>query len=473
MKEKDISDLISRYEHMLASGKNIYFDADEFDELAEYFEKDNEIETAKEIVNRGLMIHPDSETLILRHAAHLVFDSNYTAALEFLNKRIQSYNLDSFLLKTECFLHLGLYAEAHVLTKNILEQETDELDIALSELGAIYLDAEYYKEAILYLEKSLAYNNANLDVLNDLAYAYETQSDFESIIRVCEQILDIDPYSFNIWTVLGKSYSIEGEYEKAIDAFDFALTLDDNNISVLKLKIHCLMLSGRYDEAIKILQDITAIDVQNETLALSLIDCYISVEEYPSALEEIAKYEEIFGSSTESISKRAYIYFLMGKTDLAVETIGLIAENDIDVAETNIIVGEIYMQAGLLTKADYFLNRALSLKNKDNIEILEKLVSLYIKKEEIVRAIEYQKQIIAQGSSFATLEKLALLYMEGADRESFEMLLDTFSTQELVSFLRLFYPNEPTMPSGADRIYTLNRINDIYESRLLYKNLKF
>ena len=53
MAERDMSDLIARYEQMLVSGKSVYFDADEYDELAEYYDKLDDLDSARDIVVQG------------------------------------------------------------------------------------------------------------------------------------------------------------------------------------------------------------------------------------------------------------------------------------------------------------------------------------------------------------------------------------------------------------------------------------
>ena len=51
----------------------------------------------------------------------------------------------------------------------------------------------------------------NIEVLNDLVYAYETKEDFPNAINTCDRILDSDPYLFEGWMTLGKLYSLQGD----------------------------------------------------------------------------------------------------------------------------------------------------------------------------------------------------------------------------------------------------------------------
>lgn len=471
MEERDITDLLFRYEQMLLTGKSVYFDADEYDDLAEYYDKLDDIETARQIVDLGLSIHPDNESLMLRFGKYLVYDAKYTTALHYLNSRFSSYDFELYLLKIECLLHLDLYAEAYELTAEILNDEDTDLDVILSELGFLYVSAEYYDEAILYFEKSLEYDPNNIDVLNDLAYAYEVKSDFASAIIVCNQILDADPYSVDSWIMLGKLHSLEEDFEKAIDAFDFALALDESNINVLKLKAHCLLLSERSEEAVEMLRECINLSPNESLLYLSLAECYMSLEHYEDVFQSLLAYEELVGETPESMAKKAHVFLLQGQIDEAVEFIDKALNADSDSFDVNMIAGEVYLKLNIPSGAEIFYKKALSLNEDNAEEVLEKLVSVYLRKDELLNAIECQERLFELTESSQSHEKLALLYMENGDKGKFQSTIESFNDESLFSIFSLFYPNEKLVI--PEREMMLFRLGEAYECRLLYKNIKF
>lgn len=474
MKEKDISNLLSRYEQMLISGKNIYFDADEYDELAEYYEKLEDIETAKDIVNLGLKIHPENESLMIRYAKYLVYEADYLVALKYLNTHFNMYDFDLYLLKIECFLQLGLYAEAHQLTVAILEDDDVELDIALAELGFLYFEAEHIDEAILYFTKSLEYNSENIEVLNDLVYAYEAKGDFLLAIDTCEKILDIDPYSFDIWLVLGKLYTLIEEYEKAIDAFDFALTLDDSNDNILKLKAHCLLLSEQYDKAIEILMQCIDLSPDDELLYLTLADCYLVNERYDDALSVLVKCEAVSGETVNTILKKAKVFLHKGSENEVRDLVDKVIVLDPESFEVNMAVGDLCSKLNEPQKAEIHYQKALSLKDDDG-EMLERIVGFYINQNDLTNAVVYQEKLVRVIDTPFLKKKMALLYLENGDKERFRSYIDIFDDEMLISLFHVFYPNEKIDQEAESdvRKYILNRLNDAYEYRLLYKNIKF
>lgn len=473
MAERDISELIARYEQMLVSGKSVYFDADEYDELAEYYDKLDDLDSARDIVAQGLHIHPENERLMLKSARFLIYDGKYTEALYFLNSHFGTYDFELYLMKIECLLNMGLYAEAYQLTAQVLDDEETDLEVILSELGFLYLEAEYYDEAILYLEKSLEYDPSNREVLDDLAYAYEAKGDFEAAVDICNRILDVDPYSLEAWLMLGKLYSLNGNYENAIDAFDFALTLDEKDLSALKLKAHCLILAGRTEEAVDVLKQSLELYPEDDSIYLSLADSYMELALYDDMLKYIGDYEKYAGETVESTAKKAYAFLLKDDLEQAKILIDQILSVNPESFEANMIAGELNYRLDNMAEAEAFYLKALSIHESDTEDVLEKLVSVNVKQGNLSEAIDWQKKILGVDSSALALRRLALLYLEKGDKENYKATIESFSDEDLESFYELFYQDEDADHSKEDRDYLLNRLYEAFDCRLMYKNMKY
>ncbi len=63
--EPDITSLVERYEQMRALGKKVYFDADEFAQLADYYTAEGDIDEADFLIDEGLSMHPGSQELMV------------------------------------------------------------------------------------------------------------------------------------------------------------------------------------------------------------------------------------------------------------------------------------------------------------------------------------------------------------------------------------------------------------------------
>ena len=127
--ELDINSLIEKYEHMRALGRKIYFDADEFAMLAEYYNAEGDNEEAEELINEGLKMHPGSPELMLLKAKVLVYSEMYQDALDYMEWISDDGGVDLALLKIESLLHLGRDAQPDHQKKNCFKQEINKDDV--------------------------------------------------------------------------------------------------------------------------------------------------------------------------------------------------------------------------------------------------------------------------------------------------------------------------------------------------------
>lgn len=126
MIRKDISELLKKYEQAKSSNKHAYFDAHEFEDLAEYFDAQNDLDTAREVINYGLTIHPASSGLIIKKLKILVYNGEYNLAVQLINRSSLEYDFDFYLLKIECYLQLRMFDDAHAAIEDLLDNEKDD-----------------------------------------------------------------------------------------------------------------------------------------------------------------------------------------------------------------------------------------------------------------------------------------------------------------------------------------------------------
>lgn len=471
MAEKNISALVKRYEEAQESGKNAYFDADEFSELADYYDGLEDLETARTIINSGLAIHPGNTPLLVKKAKLAVYDGEYDKALQLLQSSTE-YDFDLYLLRIECHLQLGQYEKAYKLSEELLEKEEDEsIDNIFAELGFLHVEADCFKEAILYFEESLKTNAGNIDVLSDLAYAYEMVGNIDEAIATTNKILDLEPYTYEAWINLGKLYSMNEDYEKAIDAFDFALTVNDADSNIIKLKAHCLSLSGRAMEAVDIFNDLLLSNPDDTSICFLLAECYQSLEMYDEALASLDLYEMLDSESEELFAKRAHLYLLKDDYDKATVAIQKGLEKSPDSLDLRMVSAEVAFKQGLYDMAKNIYLKLYEF-NRDDFFLIDKLAIVSIKAEDYREAASYTEKLLDMDPNNMSIKvRLALLYFEIDDKDEFNAILDQFTDKELSSLFQLIYT--PQSSNYFDRDMLISYLNKARETRTLFKNLKY
>lgn len=472
--ELDINSLIEKYEHMRALGRKIYFDADEFAMLAEYYNAEGDNEEAEELINEGLKMHPGSPDLMLMKAKILVYAEMYQDALDYIEWISDDGGVDLALLKIESFLHLGDQAEADKLINNTLKQELhiDDLYFFITELGFMFNDVDLFDRAISFLEESLKINDSNSDAIVDLAYAYELKGNLDKAIEYNNRLLDIDPYSYDGWVNIGKLYSMNEQHDKAVDAFDFALTINEEDITVLKMKALSLYLNDNLEAAIALFEDCLQKSPGDETVYDSLLEAYSAMEQYDKMMEIIDKRETAFGN--EGITaKRAFVYINKEEYGRAKELFDQIPETERESLDYFMLEGELDFHDGDFAGAETAYMKA-ALVSEGNEDVLDRLANISVAQEKFEQAAGYLEELLEIAPDFPMAKsRLAFIRFEIGSKEPFDKIMEQFSDQELRDLLNLITSNENNDLSDYSREKILTRLNEARENRVLFKNIKY
>lgn len=469
----DITSLLEKYENMRALGKNIYFDADEFALLADFYHSEGDVLEAELLIEQGLKMHPGSTELMTLKAKQLVLAGKYKEALGFM-RHLSEDDLDLPLLKIEALLHLSRFNEAEKLTNKVLTRDLPEEDYYyfMNEVGFLLNDVDKFDRAIAYLEEGLKINANNPDVIVDLAYAYEMKGDMEKAIEYNNMLLDIDPYSFDAWVNIGKLYSMNEQYDKAIDSFDFALTIREDDLSVLKMKALSMFLNDNVEEAILIFRKCLAASPDDEALYDSLLEAYAAMEQYEEMMNLIDLKEKQVGSEG-IIVRRTFVYVSKGDFEMAKSTFSQIPEAEKDSLEYYMLEGELafYDEDFVSAEAAYIKAALIS---EENEEILDKLANISVAREKYTQAAEYLEKLLELSPDFPTAKsRLAFIRFEIGSKEPFDEIMEQFTDEELRSLLILILGISETEISKFSREKILIRLNEARENRVLFKNIKY
>ncbi|WP_298647316.1 tetratricopeptide repeat protein [uncultured Proteiniphilum sp.] len=470
----DINLLIEKYEHMRALGRKIYFDADEFAMLAEYYSAEGNNDEAEELINEGLKIHPGSPDLMLLKAKMLVYSEMYEDALDYMEWISDDGGVDLSLLKIESLLHLGKHAEVDRLINSTLKQELpiDDLYFFITELGFMFNDVDLFDRAISFLEESTKINDSNSDVIVDLAYAYEMKGELDKAIEYNNRLLDIDPYSYDGWVNIGKLYSMNEQHDKAVDAFDFALTINEDDVTVLKMKALSLYLNDNLGEAIVLFEECLLKSPDDESVYDSLLEAYAAMEQYDKMMKLIDKREELLGSEG-IMARRAFVYINKDDYEHAKELFDQIPESEKETFEYFMLEGELASHDGDFGGAETAYMKA-ALVSEGNEDVLDRLANISVVQEKYEQAAGYLKELLEIAPDFPTAKsRLAFIRFEIGSKEPFDEIMEQFSDKELIDLLNLITGNENSDFSDYNRAKILTRLNEARENRVLFKNIKY
>ncbi len=344
MNEDALEKLRERFEQMLAAGEKYFFEADELECLANYYEQDMEFEKALQVISYGLSIYPNYDTLLMCKVHYLIVKGQIIEAQELLST-IVTRDVEYYLSLGEIELFnendmsaLAAFKSIIELSESTIEDCIDILDICV-DFDRVDLLSHLTPLIETRYEDFIPY-------LRELAILYEDRDECEQAILIYNKILDINSFSYDDWFSLAKVHARLNEYDKALEACDFALAIKENDDIVVSFKGYCLYDCERFEEAIeqfKIFLDLTA----DKVVAYELIgEAYSRMEQHENAIKYLLQAAAIDEQNSDIYYQLAVNYYNMGNIDSAIKNLRqAVFYNEAD-REARIFLGELLLQKG-------------------------------------------------------------------------------------------------------------------------------
>lgn len=286
MKQNRVSFLLERYLVAQEAGKEVYFDADEIDDILEWLESTNEYTYYEDILSLGLRLHPNSTELRIRLCKLYIYNEEFKKTLDLIDSIAEPDNIDLELLRLECYCSLDQYPKVVSYIENLIRENSENLEEIFEYLAPIISDLEMEEETRDFIERGLRLFPDSTILKDELCIYLESIGNISGAIEVCNELIDKNPYSVDYWFMLGKLYSMSANYEKAIEAFDFALTCDDSDVELKVLKAYCLFMNDNYEKALEVYLDVIEEDRDlTDRVNPLLVECYIKLERFKEGYE--------------------------------------------------------------------------------------------------------------------------------------------------------------------------------------------
>ena len=281
---------LTRFESMLKTNNVLFFDSEEFEEIANHYLENGKIALAKKAVKLGLDQHPTSSNLKLFKIEILIFENKLIEADELLNELylLEPNNEEVYIQKANIYSKKDEHHKAVELLGNALEITDDDADI-YSLIGMEYLFLEDFQNAKYNFMKCLEVDEDDYAALYNVIYCFDFLGQHEEAIDYLNMFLNNNPYCEVAWHQVGKQYFDLKQYEKALAAYDFAIISDDTFIGAYFEKGKVLEKLGRYNEAIENYQITLGLDDPTSFAYLRMGKCYLKLHCDDLALQYFSK----------------------------------------------------------------------------------------------------------------------------------------------------------------------------------------
>ncbi|MGM9759345.1 MAG: tetratricopeptide repeat protein [Parabacteroides sp.] len=294
MKSKKVSQLLKVYLEARENGKEPYFDADQIEQLLDSFEETDDFTYYDEVLALGLKLHPFNSDLQIRKCKKALFDGQYTKALQLLDSMSINDDADVDLIRMQCYAALGHFDKIIAFIEQLQRNDCDYLEYVYEELAVALDDLEKFREAQQIIQDGLRLFPNNQILKEELCYVNECEAKYPEAIRICNELIDENPFSNDYWFTLARLYLINRDYEKAVEACDFAQTCDpkfQSDPDLLMLKVYGLYLNESYEKALEVFNEsLLNNSDQTDRLRPIIAECYLRMGDREKCYEIMQNY---------------------------------------------------------------------------------------------------------------------------------------------------------------------------------------
>lgn len=230
-------------------------------------------------------------------------------------------NSDMFeLILAEVYYKHGDYARALDLYKTIEQKYGDDKTILWNQ-SRCYFRMKDFENALTQLNKVISISS-DPEYLANRAALHARFGKFKEAIKYYKEILENSPDDPDILYSIGHCYLKQGNITAALEYFNRGLEVDSTHTKLLLNRGDLLKSLGRTEEAYRDYNNILAIDTDIQYYGLRHYALQ-ALGRNDEAIDWIDRFIELYPGDNANYFEKACIYFRMGDTDKALETLEL------------------------------------------------------------------------------------------------------------------------------------------------------
>jgi len=360
---------LDRFKEMITSGKEYFFDVDQFEDLIDYFLDRGEFESSGEVLEHALKQHPFSNSIKIRLAQQNFAGGQINNALSILNQteKIEPLNEDIILLKAEIFSQMRNHKKALQYYSKALERATFNKVEIMIDMALELEEMQRYGKAIEVLQDLIIIDPENEIALHEINHCFIMSEQPENGVDFFVSFVDEHPFSSTGWFNLGELYMRLEMNDKAIESFDFATAINEDYAHSYFNKAIIFANQGDYLSALNAFKECAEYEGVNPLTLCYIGECYEKLDDYNLALSYYDQVIEIDDRWSDAWMGKAVVYELMGEDKQALKMIKKAIESLPENAEYRLLQARVYDHLGNEIEAEKAYEKVIEL-NPDEKE---------------------------------------------------------------------------------------------------------
>ena len=143
-RDRELAELAEQYENAKAENRNVYMDADDLADLADWYEVRQQPDMAMEVVEYGLKLHPASFAL-LTEKAYLFLDYHDTDSAQEIVDGLNAKSTETKIIQAQIYILQGKDIQAKQVLSTISDKESVDTMVSVAYM---YVNTHHPEEAL-------------------------------------------------------------------------------------------------------------------------------------------------------------------------------------------------------------------------------------------------------------------------------------------------------------------------------------
>ncbi len=306
-----LSELLSRFEQMMNGQQAVFFDADEYLELIDYYIMTSQLPYAGRALDMAMSQYPSNTEILVYRCRYLHASGRSSAAVQLLKELIANEpgNVEALISIGEILTDTSKQADAVAYFEEALRYvDDDEKQIVMQQIVDALDDVGQHHRMIPYLKEMIRLFPGNSEAMSGLAYCYNILGREEEGIIFFTKLIDKDPFNTYAWFNLGTLFFGTDLYEKAIEAFEYVLAIEPKFTSAAIKMASSMSALERTDSAIRVYKEVLEYEKKDASIYCNLAYCYSQKKEFTTAISYFQEAIILDADMTEAYLGMVYAF---------------------------------------------------------------------------------------------------------------------------------------------------------------------
>lgn len=377
---EEFRELLDSYEASINAGSHPFMDADDFVDIADYYNYYGDTGKAEQAIDCALELYPHATLPNVFKARQALMDGDFEEARQYAAEIESHDDPDYHYLQAEMLIAEGRTDEAdRYLLDYGTTVDADEYEDFVKDCANLYIDYNVSDKAYEWMMRSRGDDSDDFKEL--MARTLFGLGKYKDSERLFNELIDRNPYSKHYWNALASAQFMSEDYSSAITSSEYAIAIDPQDPEGILSKANGLFRLGNYEEALSYYRRYTELVPDDEFGLLHQGVCLVNAgrneEALPvldAALQTAPEYSPYL---VQIYQELAFCYSALHQPQKALTMLDKTDTLDCDHVDMLVIRGHILLENDLIHRAEEAFKMAIMKSDNAPSVLLRIIVSLY------------------------------------------------------------------------------------------------